>query len=186
MSDMPAPEPNSDPPESGLTEELGILGKNLIGVLRAAWDRPERQKLQQEIEGGINELGNTLRKEAKNVTENPVSQRIKTEVDDLSSRVRSGQLEGKVRDELVNALHLLNTELEKVASILASSSQAPESTADSPVNETVDSQVIEPAEPAAQEVPSEQPSTPGEPVTAEPSELDQAGEPPEEAPAVEA
>jgi hypothetical protein len=180
MSDMPAPEPISDPPESGLTNELGILGKNLIGVLRAAWDRPERQKLQQEIEGGINELGNTLRKEAKNVTENPVSQRIKSEVDDLSSRVRSGQLEGKVRDELVNALHLLNTELEKVASILASSSQAAESTEASPVSEAVDSQGIDASEAAAQEAPSEQAATPEEPVTAGPTDQDQADESPAE------
>jgi len=127
MSESMAPEqdPGQKPPTTDLTEELGNLGKNLVGILRAAWDRPERQKLQQEIQGGINELGSTLRKEAKAVSENPVSQRIKTEVEDLGSRVRSGQVDAKVREELVGALHALNTELEKVSTLLTANA-APE------------------------------------------------------------
>ena len=121
MTDQQAidPDENKTEPTIGLTEELGDLGKNLVGILRAAWDRPERQKLQQEIEGGLSELGNTLRREAKAVSENPVSQKIRTEVGDLGSRVRSGEVEGKVRDEMVSALHIVNLELEKLAGILA-------------------------------------------------------------------
>lgn len=121
MTDQQAidPDENKTEPTIGLTEELGDLGKNLVGILRAAWDRPERQKLQQEIEGGLSELGNTLRREAKAVSENPVSQKIRTEVGDLGSRVRSGEVEGKVRDEMVTALHIVNLELEKLASLLA-------------------------------------------------------------------
>jgi hypothetical protein len=123
MSDNPTPEIEPEPNvvEGKLTEELGSLGRNLIGVLRAAWERPERQKLQQEIEGGLTDLGNTLRKEAKAVSDNTVTQRVKSEVEDLGSRVRSGQVEAKVRDELIGALHIVNTELSKVADILASS-----------------------------------------------------------------
>ena len=51
MSDNPTPDvdPQPDPADGNLAEELGSLGKNLIGVLRAAWERPERQKLQQEV-----------------------------------------------------------------------------------------------------------------------------------------
>jgi hypothetical protein len=112
-------DPGKKPPETDLTEELGNLGRNLGGILRAAWDRPERQKLQQEIEGGLTELGSALKKEARAVSESPMSQRIKTEVGDLGSRVRSGQAEARVREELIGALHVLNTELEKVSSILA-------------------------------------------------------------------
>jgi hypothetical protein len=33
--------------------------------------------------------------------------------------VRSGEVEGKVRDEMVSALHIVNLELEKLASLLA-------------------------------------------------------------------
>ncbi len=97
MSDNPTPdvEPTQNPLEGNLTEEISSLGKNLIGILRAAWERPERQKLQQEIEGGLSDLSNTLRKEAKAVSDNQVTQKVKTEVEDLSYRVRSGQVEIK-------------------------------------------------------------------------------------------
>ncbi len=104
---------------TNLADELSALGKNLIDVLRAAWDRPERQKLQQEIESGISELGSTLRKEAQSVSGSQVGQRIKAEVDDFGERVRSGQVETKVREELLNALQTINLELAKVVQTLS-------------------------------------------------------------------
>lgn len=112
---------NDSNPSGGtnLADELSAFGKNLIDVLRAAWDRPERQKLQQEIESGISELGSTLRKEAQSVSDSQVGQRIKAEVDDLSERVRSGQVETKVREELINALQTINLELAKVVQTLS-------------------------------------------------------------------
>jgi hypothetical protein len=138
-------DPEQEPTVMDLTGELGDLGKNLVGILRAAWERPERQKLQQEIEGGLNELGNALRKEAKAVSESPVSQRIKTEVGDLGNRVRSGQVEARVREELVDALHALNTELEKVSNILATNATSDsEGMEENPIAETPAQVVQEP------------------------------------------
>ncbi len=147
MSDDPTPEiePEQIPVEGKITEELSSLGKNLIGILRAAWERPERQKLQQEIEGGISDLSSTLRKEAKAVSDSPVSQRIKHDVNDLGNKVRSGQVEAKVREELVDALRALNVELEKVTGILASTGATPDA-ADTP------SPAPEAAQPAVESV----------------------------------
>jgi hypothetical protein len=123
MSEHPIPDvqPDPTPGEGKLSEEFGALGRNLIEILRVAWERPERQKLQEEIEGGLAELGNTLRKEAKAVSENSVTQRVKSEVEDLGARVRNGQVDVKVREELIGALHLVNAELIKVADHLAGS-----------------------------------------------------------------
>ena len=157
MTDPQAPEPETGQtsPPSGLSEELGELGKNLVGVLRAAWERPERQKLQQEIEGGLSDLGSTLRKEAKSVAENPVSQRIKTEVGDLGSRVRSGQVEGKVREELVSALHIVNLELQKIANLLIVSE-----TETAPEEQTASVDSVPQADETGTEVPTETPDSP--------------------------
>gem|GEM_PF-559171 len=118
---IPEGEPLHKDPEESLVGEFTSLGKNLIDVLRAAWDRPERQKLQQEIETGLVDLGVTLRKEAKAVSESPVTQRVKTEVEDLGTRVRNTQIETKVREELIGALHIMNAELAKVANVLSTS-----------------------------------------------------------------
>lgn len=121
--------------EENLADEFRDLGKNLIVLLQTAWDRPERRKFQQDLETNISELGNTLRKEAHTVADSQISQRIKSEFDDLSGRVRSGEVEAKVRGELLSALRSLNTELTKISSHLSSTpAQAPteETPAESP------------------------------------------------------
>jgi hypothetical protein len=122
MNDNPTPENQSSATgsEPGLNEEFGTLGKNLLNLLRVAWERPERQKLQMEIEGGLNEMAETFRKEAKNFSDSQVGQRIKSDLDDLGERVRSGEVETKVRSELLGALKVINTELEKAANNLSS------------------------------------------------------------------
>jgi hypothetical protein len=111
--------------KSSIAGELSDLGLNLIGVLQAAWDRPERQKLQQEIESGLKELGSALRKETEVVSNSKVSQRVKTEVNDINYRVRSAEVDVKVREELVGALKAINFELAKVTMILSTSGRSP-------------------------------------------------------------
>lgn len=105
--------------------ELSDLGLNLMGVLHAAWDRPERQKLQQEIESGLKDFGSALRKETQAVSNSKVSQRVKTGVNDINDRVRSAEVETRVREELVDALKAINMELAKVTMILTAPSGSP-------------------------------------------------------------
>lgn len=104
------------PPRESLGDEFAALGKNLIDALRSAWDSPERKTLQEEIEKGLGELGNTLRGEADRFAQSPSGQRMKEEMDDFQQRVRSGEAEEKARQELLKALHLINAELERFSS----------------------------------------------------------------------
>ncbi len=103
-------------PENNLSDEFRALGENLIKALESVWESPERRKLQQEIESGLNELASTLQKEARTFRDSPASQQLKADFEDLSQRVRSGEAEEKAREELLKALNLINTELEKVTS----------------------------------------------------------------------
>lgn len=116
MKNEPASEYPETPSEDSLVDEFEELGKNLILVLRATWERPERQKLQQDLEKGMRGLGKALKKDAETVASHPVSQRIKTEVEDIGERVRSGQVEARARAELIGALRAANAGLEKAAS----------------------------------------------------------------------
>jgi hypothetical protein len=111
MNDSPKPEEN-------LTEELRLLGRNLLSTLQAAWDRPERKNLQQEIETGISELVNTLKNEAGNVASSPTGQKVKSEAEDLRQRVQNGEVDTAIRSELLKALQTVNTELKKAATRL--------------------------------------------------------------------
>lgn len=114
------------PQEENLTDELRRLGKNLSEALRSAWESPERRRLQQELETGLNELTDTIRTEVNTFNESPTGQRLREDVKDVREKVRSGEAETKVREELMNALRMVNTELQKVSDRWASSQQPTE------------------------------------------------------------
>ena len=112
--------PNS---EGNLTDEFRILGQNLVNTLHAAWQRPERKKLQQEIETGLSELVDTLKNEADTFVESPTGQKMKTEVDNMRQRVQTGEADAAIKSELLKALQTVNAELQKAVDRL--STQAP-------------------------------------------------------------
>ena len=100
-------------PEENLEDEFRNLGQNLVEALRTAWDSPERKKLQQEIGNGLTELNATLKKEFDDFDSSETGQRLKSDVENLRQRVRSGEAEAKVRSELLNALRIANEEIRK-------------------------------------------------------------------------
>lgn len=101
--------------EDNLTDEFRTLGQNLLNTLHAAWERPERKKLQQEIEDGLSELVNTLKDEADTFASSPTGQKVKTEAEDLRQRVQTGEVDTAIRSELLKALQTVNAELKKAA-----------------------------------------------------------------------
>lgn len=105
-------------PSDELADEFRHLGKNIMDTLAKAWERPERKQLQQEIIAGLTDLADTLKKEVEQFQESPSGQQLKTDLEDLRQRVRSGEAEATVRAELLKALRLINTELKKAASHL--------------------------------------------------------------------
>jgi hypothetical protein len=104
-----------------LTDEFRGLGRNLMNVLHTAWDAPERKKLQEEIESGLTEFGSSMKQELETFTDGPTGQQIKSDVEDLQERIKNKEVETKVREEILNALQIINTELEKVTSKLSPS-----------------------------------------------------------------
>jgi len=101
--------------EGSLLEEFRNLGKNLVDVLHTAWERPERKRLQQEIGEGLSELAVTLRQEVQAFQESPTGQRVREEFEDLRQRIRSGEVEAQVREDLLSALQQVNQELKNAA-----------------------------------------------------------------------
>ena len=108
MSDNP-------PEDQSLVDEFRILGQNLVETFRNAWESQERKRLQKEIEDGLDDLVATLKAEATTFTESPTGHRLKSDIDDLKQRVRSGEAETQVREELLKALRLVNAELQKAS-----------------------------------------------------------------------
>lgn len=102
-------------PESEVAQEFRRLGDNFQDILRVAWESPERKKLQSEIKAGLTELEASLNKAATELRESPTGQRLETEVKNLGERVRSGEVESRLRNDLLSLLRQLNIRLEEAS-----------------------------------------------------------------------
>jgi succinate dehydrogenase/fumarate reductase flavoprotein subunit len=102
-------------PEDNLAEEFRQIAKNLSEVLRGAWESPERKKLQQEIANGLSDLSDLMRSEAEHIRESPTGQRVKADVEELHERIRSREIESRVRQDLLAALRSINNQLRKAS-----------------------------------------------------------------------
>jgi methyl-accepting chemotaxis protein len=97
---------------SSLKEEFEQLGTNIHNALQGAWGSEERKRLSEEIQKGLNEVGDALTKVADDLQQNETVQRVSSEVDEFAEQVRSGEVAAKFRLETVEALQTLNRELE--------------------------------------------------------------------------
>lgn len=104
----------NEPPKEDIGAEFRSLGDNLLNMLRAAWDRPERQHIQTEIEQGLHELSASLRKASDEFSGSEVGQKVKTGVEDFRTRVETGEVETTLRRDLGKALQTVNSELQKL------------------------------------------------------------------------
>jgi hypothetical protein len=109
MSDQPTP-------ESDLAAEFRRLGENLRDALHAAWESEERREVQSEIERGLHQAANALHEAAEDLRASPAGQRLRGDLKDLESRIHSGELRAKARDEILKAVRMLNAELERIRS----------------------------------------------------------------------
>jgi hypothetical protein len=130
MSDTPDPKENFTADD--LASEFHQLGDNLKKFFTSAWESEQRKNLQNEISEGLAELGDSLKQTAEEIQESETGQRIKTEAEDLRDRVRSGQVESKIRSDLRSVLRKLNKELENV---IPAQPPAAESSDEEPGNE---------------------------------------------------
>lgn len=102
-------------PSNDVLDELREMGKNLRDALQGAWDSEERKKLQKEIEDGLTEVSNSLTQVVTDFKNSPTGQTLKSDVTDFQERVRTGEVETKVRGEILDALRTVNTELRKIS-----------------------------------------------------------------------
>lgn len=119
MDENTQPNPESRPAGEKQTneviEELRALGLNLRSLLQTAWESEERRKLQGEIETGLNDLQANLSQALKDFSNSPTGQTLKSDLEDFGERIRSGEVETKVRTEVLSALRAANEGLKKAS-----------------------------------------------------------------------
>jgi hypothetical protein len=99
--------------EGELAEEFRKLGSNLKEALQSAWNSPDRQRLEQEIKTGLHQAAEALAELAEEAAESEAAKKLRSELEALGERVKSGDLENKIRQDVLAALRSLNAELER-------------------------------------------------------------------------
>jgi hypothetical protein len=104
-----------------IAAEFAEFGQNIKRALQSAWTSDDRKTLQADIEKGLKEASDALKQATNDFSHSQVGQTLKTEADDFQKRVKSGELEAKVRSEVLAALRMANDQLKKAFSGGASS-----------------------------------------------------------------
>ena len=107
------------PEEERIINEFRQLGKNLVEMVQAAWESPERKRLQQEVEAGLDELSTTVKQEVQTFKESPTGQRLKSDFQEARQKFRTGEAQSRVREEILAALKTINAELKQYSDRLA-------------------------------------------------------------------
>ena len=107
-----------DKKRNEIVQEFRRLGDNLKETIEAAWESDQRKKLSTDIQEGLRQLSESIEKAATDIGEKPQVQKLREDVDDLATRVRSGEVGEKARTGLKSALDKINVELEKTSASL--------------------------------------------------------------------
>ena len=99
--------------QNNVSDELKRLGENINQFVKTAWESPERQQIQQELENSLNTLGASLNQAADEFSKSQAGQQIKSELDDFGQRLSNGEVEERVKQEVSSLLGLVNEHLEK-------------------------------------------------------------------------
>jgi hypothetical protein len=89
-----------------------------------AWQSEQRKRISEDLQEGIEEFADALRRTTSEFIESPTGQRMRADVDELSRRVQEGEVADKVESELVRVLERLNLKLEEAISSMASGGEA--------------------------------------------------------------
>jgi uncharacterized protein YukE len=103
---------DNQPSESSLVEELQNLGRNLAQAAKLAVTNPEWKKLQDEMDRGLTALGQNLRQGAQTMSQTDVGQKL-------------GDVESVVRNEMISALRMVNSQIQKTTSQWTGTGEAP-------------------------------------------------------------
>lgn len=117
----------NDPKHSESVEnQFERLGENLRKAVEEAWQSEERKRLSEDVQAGIEEFADALRRTTNEFIESPTGQRMRADVDKLSRSVQEGEVADKVESELVRVLDRLNQKLEEAISSMSTGSETHE------------------------------------------------------------
>jgi hypothetical protein len=108
MSDMPG----SDHELEDLFREMT---QNLKKLVQAIWTDPALQSAQSEFLESLEAMRKGLEASVEDFADSEAGQRFQQDLKELNRKIQTGELEEKVRDEMVRGLRKANQELTDLA-----------------------------------------------------------------------
>jgi len=115
---------NNNTPQSNLGDEIRDFGKSLGDFFKSAWDSEERKEVEEDLTGALNEVADTFRQLADDISAVETGQQIKAEYEDLKERVDSGEFKEKAHGEISKAIQSVKEELDKITDSWTPADQA--------------------------------------------------------------
>jgi len=106
----------SESAESSVVTELRALGSNLVNLIQSALNSDDSKNIQKEIEDGLAQAVDCVQKAADDFSQSPTGQQLKSDLNDLNQRIESGELQSKVRSDVLTAIQTANAEITKATS----------------------------------------------------------------------
>jgi hypothetical protein len=107
-------EQKPEKPEGSIVDELTTLGKQAADALKAAWDSPERKRLQAELTEGLEQFGRQVGAALDKASESAQAKELRTKAVKVADDVKVTDAVDEVRKGLLTGLEAMNRELSKV------------------------------------------------------------------------
>ncbi len=101
-------------PQPDVTSQFHELGEHIKSFFQSAWTSEASEKFRQEIQDGLSGLGKAVNEAVEDIKTSETGQKIKEEAEDFKTRVNTGEVEEKAREEVSKVLDFLNAEIGKL------------------------------------------------------------------------
>ncbi len=114
-------------PQPDVASQFHELGENIKSFFQSAWTSEESEKFRQELQSGLSGLGKAVNEAVEDIKTSETGQKIKVEAEEFKTRVKTGEVEEKAREEVSKVLDFLNAEIGKLNEKMKSAEKVQES-----------------------------------------------------------
>jgi hypothetical protein len=142
--------------EGSIVDELTMLGKQAADALKAAWDSPDRKRLQAELAEGIEKFGREVGAALDKASESQQAKELRTKAVKVAEDVHVSDAVEEVRKGILTGLEAMNRELSKLLERLEAERTAPAEPAEVKVPATPVGEAPEVGQPPAAPAPPDE------------------------------
>jgi soluble cytochrome b562 len=102
-------------PKMDIAAEFQKLGRQFAETLQTAWDSEERKRVEKEVREGMQSFVNEVDQVIREVKASDKTEKIKSEAEELKTRVESTDIAARARQGFVQGLRWLSEGLGELA-----------------------------------------------------------------------